>query len=209
LNVAEKLENTTQERFSYEDYLKWETGNERWELVDGEAYAMASPNTTHQTISGNFYFALRSKLGKDSGCKVFSAPMDVLLERSDILQFTQKSTKQKSKKQSKDTVVQPDILVVCDPKKIGEKAIEGVPDLIIEILSPSNAHYDTVVKFAKYREVKVQEIWFVDPDTKTISVYTYDNETQEYKVAFFNESSEKIPVGINEGIILTPDEIFA
>jgi len=204
MSAAEKLDVPTGAPFTYEDYLKWDTPGERWELIDGEVFALASPRVNHQRATLRLSIALFNHFNK-RGCEVFSAPMDVVLKPS-VLPFMPKD--QQDKQKPKDTVVQPDVLVVCDPKKIGENAILGAPDMVVEVLSPTNAHHDTVVKFAKYREHAVGEIWFVDPDTRSVSVYTYDATAKEYRVAFFDETCEKIPVGIGEDFFIYIDEIF-
>jgi Uma2 family endonuclease len=150
-NLAYELE----ESFTYKDYLSWDTG-ERYEIIDGIAYAMASPSMRHQIISwelaGIIYDFLKGK-----PCKAFTAPFDVRL-------FPEED-------KSDTTVVQPDILVVCDPSKLSDgNACRGAPDLIIEILSASSALVDRKVKTEKYREAGVKEYWIVNSDTLEILV---------------------------------------
>ena len=120
-------------RYTYADFLEWDEG-ERYEIIDGEAYMMATPSRLHQEISGDFYYALRSFL-KDKPCKVYAAPFAVRLFPSED--------------RSDDTVVEPDITVVCDPSRLDDRGCNGAPDFIIEIVSPSTARYDRIVKFNK------------------------------------------------------------
>ncbi|MDR1174016.1 MAG: Uma2 family endonuclease [Treponema sp.] len=141
--------------YTYADYLEWDE-NERYEIIDGEAYMMATPSRIHQEISGNFYFALRSFL-EGKSCKVYAAPFAVRL-------FPEED-------KSDDTVVEPDITVICDPSKLDDRGCNGVPDFIIEIISPSTARYDRIVKFNKYREAGVREYWIVNPEEKIVSAY--------------------------------------
>jgi len=145
------------QKFTYADYKAWELKpRERFELIYGVAYAMAAPNTTHQQIlvalSSELFFFLKGKT-----CKVFPAPFDVRL-------FYEED-------ESDDTVVQPDVVVVCDPNKLGKEGCRGAPDLVVEILSPSNSAIVMERKLNLYREAGVREYWVVDPDNLEISIY--------------------------------------
>jgi Uma2 family endonuclease len=129
-------------RLTYEDYKDWELKpGERFELIDGAAYAMAAPNTEHQRIltmlTGEFYAFLKGK-----SCEVFAAPFDVRL-------FYQED-------ESDDTVVQPDLVVICDPAKLGKEGCRGAPDLAVEILSPSNTAIEMLRKLILYLDAGVR-----------------------------------------------------
>ncbi len=133
----------TTKRYSYADYLTW-PDDTRWELIDGAAYAMVpAPTTRHQSVQLNLAGLLLSYF-RGKPCKPFIAPVDVKLSDSDVLQ--------------------PDLLVVCDPQKIEEKAIVGAPDLVIEILSPSTETRDRRDKKAVYEIYRVAEYWLVSPN---------------------------------------------
>ena len=129
-------------RLTYSDYLNWD-GDERWELIDGFAYAMSpAPTPVHQEISVNLSFQISAFLrGKPykpcKPCKLFTAPFDVRLNADG----------------DDNTVLQPDLVVVCDPSKIDDKGCIGTPDLIIEIISPSTARRDRIVKLQQYRQI--------------------------------------------------------
>jgi Uma2 family endonuclease len=142
--------------FTYADYRQWELKEgERYELINGDAYAMASPNDAHQAISGEIFRQIANYLhGKP--CKVRNAPYD------DRLFFEED--------ENDDTVVQPDISVICDHKKLGSEGCRGAPDLVIEILSPSNSSAEYLRKLNLYREAGVREFWTVSPDDKTVQV---------------------------------------
>jgi Uma2 family endonuclease len=141
--------------YTYADYLEWDEG-ERYEIIDGEAYMMAPPSRIHQEISGNFYYALRDFL-KGKPCKVYAAPFSVrLFPAAD---------------HGDDTVVEPDITVICDTAKLDERGCNGPPDMVIEIVSPSTARYDRTLKFNKYQEAGVREYWIVDPEARDVSTY--------------------------------------
>ena len=141
-----------QGRYTYADYLTW-TDDKRWEIVDGVSYAMASPSVRHQGVSIRLTVTL-DRFFRGKPCRLFAAPLDVVL--------------------SEDTVVQPDLLVVCDPKKITGSCIRGVPDLVIEILSPSSASNDRLLKFKKYADAGVKEYWLVSPELALIEIFTLD-----------------------------------
>jgi len=149
--------------FTYADYKDWELGvSERYELIYGEAFAMSGPNTKHQLILtelfGQFYNYLR-----DKPCRVFPAPYDVRLFYDGD--------------ESDDTVVQPDIMVICDKSIIGPEGCRGAPDLVVEILSPSNTAIEMERKFALYLEAGVREYWVVDPENKRLKVSCFKDGT--------------------------------
>jgi len=155
--MSEAYKPLEEETFTYADYKAWELKpGERFELINGVAYAMSAPNTSHQRISIRLASELHTFL-KGEKCEVFAAPFDVRLfyEEDD----------------SDDTVVQPDVIVVCDPKKLGEEGCRGAPDLVVEILSPSNMAIEMERKLLLYREAGVREYWIVDPKDKHISIY--------------------------------------
>jgi Uma2 family endonuclease len=159
--MSEAYKPLAEENFTYADYKSWELKpGERFELITGVAYAMSAPNTSHQRIvsilTGEFYIFLKGKT-----CQVIPSPFDVRLfyEEDD----------------SDDTVVQPDLVVVCDPRKLGEEGCRGAPDLVVEILSPSNMAIEMERKLLLYRKAGVQEYWIVDPKDKHISIYTLKN----------------------------------
>jgi len=129
-------------RFSWADYRQWPDG-ERWELIDGQAWAMApAPSIKHQTVAGQCYARLELFL-RGKPCRPFIAPTDVKLSEYDV--------------------VQPDVLVVCDPDKITQTHIEGAPDLVIEVLSPRTAARDLRDKRTLYEQAGVREYLVIDP----------------------------------------------
>lgn len=155
-DLAYKLD----EMYTYSDYLSWDS-DERYEIIDGIAYSMASPNLRHQSMSGELYATIREFL-KDKPCKVISAPFDVRLFPEDD--------------DSDITVVQPDILVVCDQKKLSDgRSCKGAPDLIVEILSKTNRFMDLRIKAQKYQEAGVKEYWVVNAETLEIMVNVLTN----------------------------------
>lgn len=147
--------------YTYADYLQW-TIAERVELIKGKIFKMSpAPNMRHQWISSKIAGPLWSAI-KGESCRVFSAPFDV--------RFPRRS------KNDEDviTMLQPDICVVCDPSKLDERGCIGAPDIVVEILSPSNNRKELQNKFVVYEESGVKEYWIVSPDQKTFFRYLLD-----------------------------------
>ena len=150
-----------QERFTFADVLAWDEG-ERIEIINGEAFMMATPSSRHQEVSGELFRQLANFLeGKQ--CKVYPAPFGVRL-------FEQAG----DRPEDVDTMVEPDISVVCDRSKIDRHGCKGAPDLIIEILSPSTRRHDRLVKLGLYQRAGVREYWIVDPENRSVMVFLPD-----------------------------------
>lgn len=146
--------------YSYADYVLWKF-QERVELFKGKIFKMSpAPSVNHQTISRNINRYLDQYFIK-SKCELFYAPFDVRLLNK------KKSTPEKEI----FTVVQPDLCVICDVKKLDKKGCNGAPDLIIEILSPGNSKKEMDIKFDLYEEAGVLEYWLVYPDEKSVIIY--------------------------------------
>ena len=155
-----QLKPTKNVHCSYADYLTWEDGK-RWELIDGQAVCMSpAPGRQHQQISRLLERQIDSYLF-DKSCEMYHAPFDV--------RFVE--TKDNVADDYINTVVQPDIMVICDPEKLDERGCKGSPDLIVEILSPSTTRMDMTVKFELYQRYGVKEYWIVHPKDQTILVF--------------------------------------
>ncbi|QIK37351.1 Uma2 family endonuclease [Caldichromatium japonicum] len=145
-------------RFTYADYCRWPEG-ERWELIDGQAFAMSpAPSRLHQEFVVELAAQIHPKLA-NSSCRVYVAPFDVRLPHA-----------QESDDEI-DTVVQPDLAVICDPTKLDDKGCRGAPDWIIEILSPSSAAHDHIRKRALYERHGVREYWLLHPSDRLLTIY--------------------------------------
>jgi len=183
------------EHYTYADYCTWDDDN-RWELIDGVAYAMSAPTIAHQEISIELSRQFSNFLnGKP--CKVFTAPVDVRLF----------ANQDDETDESDDTVVQPDLLVVCDRTKLSDgRSCKGAPDLVVEILSPSTASKDRMIKLQKYREAGVREYWIVDPDERTVLVYLFtDGKISRTKYA----EADSVPVTVLPGLTISLPDVFA
>lgn len=147
--------------YTFADCLVWDE-KERMEIIEGEAVLMAAPSSTHQEISMEISRQLANYLeGKQ--CRVYPAPFDVRLFE-----------KEGDAPEDVDTVVEPDISVVCDRGRIDERGCKGAPDMIIEILLPSSLRNDRLVKLRLYQRAGVREYWIVDPENKAVQVLLSD-----------------------------------
>ncbi|MCL2194257.1 MAG: Uma2 family endonuclease [Treponema sp.] len=186
------LKEEPQRYFTYTDYKEWELKEgERYELIHGEPFAMAGPNIRHQAISMEITNQLYNYL-KGKTCRAFAAPCDVRL-------FYEEDG-------SDDTVVQPDIMVVCDKSKIGAEGIRGAPDLVIEILSPSNTAIEMGRKFRLYQNAGVREYWVVSPEDKALETYLYDGNVIHFRSY---TATDKASVGIFPGFAIDLEPVFA
>jgi len=150
--------------YTYQDYLSW-TFPERVELFMGKVLKMSpAPNRMHQEISRRLTYFFDQVLWGHS-CKLYAAPFDVRLPVS-------------RNKNELDTVVQPDIVVICDPTKLDDQGCNGAPDIIVEILSPGNSHKEMKEKFELYEASLVREYWIVDPAKEYIVIYTLNEENK-------------------------------
>ena len=132
----------------------------RAELIDGRFYDMASPSRIHQEILGELHFLIRNYIkSKGGSCRVYPAPFAVKLSRS------------------RDTIVEPDISVICDAGKLTDRGCSGAPDWIIEIISPSNPGYDYIRKLNLYADAGVREYWIIDPTVWEVAVYWLEDGT--------------------------------
>jgi Uma2 family endonuclease len=143
--------------YTYADYLTWQF-SERIELIRGRLFPMSpAPSTLHQRVSRELSLRIFTFFNR-SNCQAFSAPFDVRLPVN-------------LKKGEISTVVQPDLCVICDTDKIDEHGCNGVPDLIIEILSPGNTKREMRDKYRVYEEAGVREYWLIHPLDKEVRIY--------------------------------------
>lgn len=180
--------------YSYADYLLWQF-QERVELIKGRIFKMSpAPLRNHQEIQGAIFYQLYDFL-KGKNCKVYNAPFDVRLPGKNQLTENQVQT-----------VLQPDICVVCDHSKLDEKGCNGAPDLVFEIVSIGSVKRDLDEKFHLYEQSGVKEYWVVFPFEKQVSVYLL--EGTEYKLMDHFQFNSKISSANLIGFSLDLEKVF-
>jgi Uma2 family endonuclease len=200
-NVVKEPEGvyTTPSRlYTYADYLSW-IDDKRRELIDGVVYDLLSaPTRWHASITMNLSsivgWFIKERKGK---CKIYHAPFDVRFPKNG-----------KTADDEIYTVVQPDICVICDPKKLDDKGCIGAPDLIVEVQSPSTAQRDLKEKFDLYEEAGVKEYWVVFPRVKGLTVFLLQEDGKFDKGTTY-EFTGKVPVSIFKGLEIDLEELFA
>lgn len=183
--------------YTYSDYILWQF-KERVELFKGRLFPMAAPNVKHQTISYNLSGLLWTQL-KDKPCRAFTAPFDVRLPLP----------KSKATEAKVDTVVQPDLCVICDQNKLDKQGCIGAPDLVVEILSPGNSKREMKDKLELYQEAGVLEYWVVDPERSSVFVHYMDMKTGKFVVQLPHLTDEDILVSRTlEDVRISLSEVF-
>lgn len=169
------------DHYTFADVLTWDEG-ERIEIINGEAFMMAGPSPRHQDIGGELFAQLHNFL-EGKRCKVYSAPMDVRLFERDG-----------DDPKDVDTVVQPDISVICDNSKIDHRGCKGAPDMVIEILSPSTQRHDRLIKLDLYQRAGVREYWIVSPEEETAQVLLRDGDSLKIHEIYGKKDIAKVHV---------------
>ena len=163
--------------YTLKDYLALPE-DRRVELIDGVFYDMAVPTTIHQGIGGFIHKQLLDfALERKGPCLPFMSPVDVQLDEDD------------------KTVVQPDVLIICDRSKLQNGRVFGAPDFLVEVLSPSTRKKDMRLKLYKYANAGVREYWIVDPEKKTVVVYDLEHDAAPALYGF----ADKVPVLVWDG----------
>ena len=169
-------EGTEQGKNTLKDYYAL-PDDRRTELIDGYFYDMAAPTKEHQTILMQIALQLSSAVDSHPACRLYIAPLDVCLDNDD------------------DTMVQPDILIVCNQDDRDERRVNGAPDFIVEILSPSSRYHDMFRKLNKYRLAGVREYWIVDPKSRRVTVYDFEHDELPASFTF----DDTVPLMISDG----------
>ena len=183
------------ERYTFADCLTWGE-NERIEIINGEAFMMAPPSSRHQEIC----FEIGRQLGnflEGKRCRVYPAPFGVRLFEKDG-----------ERPEDVDTMVEPDISVVCDRSKIDRHGCKGAPDLVIEVLSPSSLRHDRLVKLGLYQRAGVREYWIVDPEYKSVQVFTQDS-AGSLQISEEYGRSDVARVNVLDGCFIDLGKVFA
>ena len=183
------------ERHTYSDYLTWsrDYGDE---LINGTAYVREppSPSQSHQWIVLELGRQAANAL-EDKPCHVYVAPFDVRLPKSN------------EQDEQVDTVVQPDVLIVSDLKKIDARGVRGAPDWVAEVLSPSTASHDQTVKLSAYERAGVREVWLIDPIKRTLMIHRL--EAGHYGRATLLELKGQTPLTAVPGVTIDWARVLA
>lgn len=183
-------------RYTFADYLTW-MDDKRRELIEGAVKLMTpAPSTTHQHILFKLSLTIGNYLS-GSPCKIFFAPFDVRFPEN------------KSEKSDKEiiTVLQPDISIICDDKKLDEKGCLGAPDFIAEVTSPASLKRDIEEKFRVYEKHGVREYWIIFPETKSVNVFVLDKKGK-YQLEGMYASDSTVKVNIFEDLEIDLIELF-
>ena len=188
------LPSQKQQTVTYRDYLSWPE-NYRVELLDGAVFDMSpAPSRRHQQVSGELFKQIAVFLtGKP--CKVYSAPFDVRLPDEEEADDEVR------------TVVQPDILVVCDESKLDKRGCRGAPDVVVEVVSPATAARDQIYKVRIYEKAGVREYWIVHPVDNLITVRRL-SPSGNYDVPKLIEGKGALEVGVLPGLVIDLDAVF-
>jgi Uma2 family endonuclease len=151
------------EHHTYADYLTW-SDERRYELINGIAYVKEPPAPTrlHQELVGQLLHQVLMVL-EGTSSRAYVAPFDVRLPKAGTAD------------EQIDTVVQPEVLVVRDRHKLDDRGMCGAPDWVAEVLAPSTARHDQIIKRAAYERAGVQELWLIHPIDRKLSIYRLED----------------------------------
>ena len=177
-------------KLTYEDLRKMPEDGKRYELIDGEVYMTPSPNTKHQVVVGNLHVALRRFADETGIGKVFLAPFDVVF--------------------GERTAVQPDLLFIHKERLsiLTDLNVQGAPDLVIEVLSPSTAAFDRETKLQVYARAGVPEVWYVDPKEEVLEILNL-SPSRRYKKTARLSGDASVASRVLAGLRLPLEEVFA
>ncbi|MBQ9437633.1 MAG: Uma2 family endonuclease [Lachnospiraceae bacterium] len=171
------------EFYTVEDIFELPEG-ERAELIDGDMYMMAPPSIRHERIGLSLYRKIAGFLDEKGGsCEAFYSKAGVFLNEDE------------------HTYVEPDVFVVCDPKKIKEKGCYGAPDWVIEVVSPSSKSMDYLIKLWKYKYAGVREYWIVDPNLKRVLVYQFSEDEERENIGIY-DFTDAVPSRVCQGLAI-------
>ena len=183
-----------QEVYTFADILNWDE-EEQMELIDGELFMMAPPSSSHQFIVAEMLRQFGNYL-EGKKCRIAAAPFGVRLFE-----------KAGDNPENVDTMVEPDLIVMCDTTKIDSQGYKGAPDLIVEVLSPSTMRHDRLVKFNLYQKAGVKEYWIVDPKNKSVQVFLRDGKYLRLDEDYSEKDIAK--VNVLENCMIDLKKVFA
>ena len=154
------------------------------ELIDGYLIFQDPPTIRHQAIIGELFFQIYSYIREKKGpCKVLLSPIDVRLDNDN------------------KTMLEPDLIIVCDQKRIEEKRVNGAPDFVAEVVSTSSRKRDYLVKLNKYWTAGVHEYWIIDPAQERVSVYRFKDAEEDFDMKTYG-FCDSVPIGIYEDLAI-------
>lgn len=181
--------------YTFADVLSWDE-DERIEIISGKVFMMATPSRIHQKITGELFRQLANFLeGKQ--CEVYAAPFGVRLFEQDG-----------DSEENVDTVVEPDISVVCDRSKLDKRGCKGAPDMIVEVLSPSSLRHDRLVKLNLYQQAGVREYWIIDPENRAVQVFLQDG-SGSLRICEEYGSQDVAKVNVLDGCFIEISKVFS
>jgi Uma2 family endonuclease len=182
------------EHHTYADYLMW-SDDQRYELIDGTAYVREpAPTRLHQGVVGQLYHQVEEVL-EGTSYQAYVAPFDVRLPKGSEAD------------DQIDTVVQPDVLVVRDRHKLDDRGMCGAPDWVAEVLSPSTARHDQIIKRTAYERAGVRELWLIHPVDLTLTIYRL--EAGHYGPAAILKLEGRTPITAVPGVSINWDRLLA
>ena len=176
------------EVYTYEDYLNFPDDGKRYEIIDGELFVSPAPKTPHQKITGNFFGTIWYFLQQNPLGEIYSAPTDVILSEINVLQ--------------------PDVLFFSKRKRdiLTRDNIQGAPDLVIEVFSPSSEKRDRTVKLKAYSKFGVLEYWMASEKKKTVEVWRRKGDKLVYHAIF--EKTQTLTTPLLPGLEIALGKIF-
>lgn len=180
-------------RYTFADVLTWDE-SEQVEIIGGEVFMRGTPSRLHQEISGEMFRQLANYL-EGKKCRVYHPPFAVRLFELDG-----------DSPEDVDTMVEPDLTIVCDHDKLDEDGCKGAPDMVVEILSPSTQRHDRLVKLGLYQRAGVREYWIVSPEAETVEVFLL--EDGRFTPRGFYEKTDIAKVHVLEGCFLELCKVF-
>lgn len=181
--------------YTFADVLSWDE-DERIEIISGKVFMMATPSRIHQKITGELFRQLANFLeGKQ--CEVYAAPFGVRLFEQDG-----------DSEENVDTVVEPDISVVCDRSKLDKRGCKGAPDMIVEVLSPSTLRHDRLVKLNLYQQAGIREYWIIDPENRAVQVFLQDG-SGSLRICEEYGSRDVAKVNVLDGCFIELSKVFS
>lgn len=176
------------ELFTVEDYKAMPPGPPYYQLIEGELVMAPSPNSFHQDIAGNVYYLLRQHVARHRLGKVCIAPLDVYLSEANVFQ--------------------PDVLFLANPvdPRFQRDGVHGAPDLVVEIVSPSNGLLETKRKRPLYAQHGVREEWLIEPTLEQIHRYDFTSDTAKPVRVIDNDESFETP--LLPGLVIRAADVF-